>query len=271
MTISNDNKKQVFDFWNKASCGEELYLKGSSQESYIDEARNRYELEPYIKDFANFNDCKGLRVLEVGVGLGADHQNFASNGADLFGIDLTDRAIQHTSHRLSLFGLSSRLNTGDAENLGYENNYFDIVYSWGVLHHSPDTEKAIAEVYRVLKPGGVAKIMIYNKWSIVGFMLWMRYGLLRLNPFLSMNKIYAEYLESPGTKAYTPKEANDLFSSFSKISISTELTHGDLLTSHAGQRHKGLLLDIARIIWPRWFIRKFLTKAGLFMLIVAIK
>ncbi len=142
---------------------------------------------------------------------------------------------------------------------------------WGVLHHSPDTTKAVSEVFRVLKPNGSARIMIYHKWSVIGFMLWLRYALLRLKPWLSLDKLYAENLESPGTKAYTIKEVRQLFSEFSYVVISTALTHGDLLESDVGQRHRGVTLGLAKMLWPRWLIRRFFPKAGLFMLIDAKK
>ena len=96
-----------------------------------------------------------------------------------------------------------------------------MVYSWGVLHHSPDTPKAVSEVFRVLKNGGNARIMIYHKWSMVGYMLWVRYALLRLRPWITLREIYARYLESPGTKAYSLAEARQLFSEFRDVTIKT--------------------------------------------------
>lgn len=267
----NQDKAQVREFWDRASCGEELYLSGQDHAAYRAQADKRYELEPYIPAFAGFAEARGLRVLEIGVGLGADHQRFAEAGADLWGIDLTGRAVEHTRRRLRAFGLSSRLAVGDAECLEFPDASFDRVYSWGVLHHSPDTPKAIAEVWRVLKPGGEARVMIYHTWSLVGLMLWVRYALLGLKPWLPLREIYARYLESPGTKAYSVAEARALFADFSKVEISTVLTHGDLLESDAGQRHRGLLLTLARKLWPRALIRKLLPGAGLFMLIRAVK
>lgn len=261
------NKKAVFDFWNKASCGEKVYLHNTEAQGYFDQARIRYQLEPYILDFAKFPESKGKRVLEIGVGLGSDHQQFAQAGAELFGLDLTARAVEHTQRRLKCLGLQSTIAIGDAEDLSFPENTFDIVYSWGVLHHSPDTPKAITEVWRVLKPGGVAKIMIYSKWSVVGAMLWSRYALMKGKPWMSLTEIYDRYLESSGTKAYTISQAKQLMGSFENLRIWTELTHGDLLSSQAGQRHTGLLLRIARAIWPRWVIQKLFPKAGLFMLI----
>jgi hypothetical protein len=93
----------------------------------------------------------------------------------------------------------------------------------------------------------------------------------QVRPFTSLNTIYANYLESPGTKAYSRKEARQLVDKFSNVNIWTVLTHGDLLESDAGQRHQGAYLDLARKIWPRWLIRHLLPRAGLFMLIEAKK
>ena len=133
-------------------------------------------------EFAEFPKFKGKRTLEIGVGLGADHQKLAEHGAILSGIDLTPRAINHTKRRFELMGLNSQLQIADAENLPFEDNSFDAVYSWGVLHHSPDTQKAVNEVYRILKPGGLAKIMIYNKHSLIllALKLWHNQGMLEL-------------------------------------------------------------------------------------------
>lgn len=264
------DKQQVHDFWNEASCGESLYLQGLDRGGYEAQAQKRYELEPYILEFADFDNAQGKRVLEIGVGLGADHQRFAQAGTELYGIDLTERAVEHTQRRLVAFGLSSRLAVGDAEQLDFPDEYFDWVYSWGVLHHSPDTPKAVSEVWRVLKHGGRARVMIYHKWSLVGFLLWIRYALLGLRPWLSMSDIYARYLESPGTKAYSVAEAQQLFSAFNEIKIRAVLTHGDLLESMAGQRHQGVLLSLARKIWPRALLKRF-PGLGLFMLIEAEK
>jgi SAM-dependent methyltransferase len=263
--------QRVHDYWNEASCGEDLYLRGSDLSDYEAHALIRYELEPYIAGFADFEGAKGKRVLEIGVGLGADHIRFAEAGADLFGIDLTERAVEHTAQRLTRYGLSSMVQVGDAERLAFPDEYFDRVYSWGVLHHSPSTPDAIREVLRVLKPGGQARVMIYHKWSLVGLMLWARYGLLRMRPWMSLREVYDRYLESPGTKAYSITEARTLCSGFRDVEIETVLTHGDLLESSAGQRHEGGLLAFSRRVWPRFLIKRWLPGMGLFMLIRAVK
>jgi SAM-dependent methyltransferase len=271
LTAMESDKKAVQDFWERAACGEELYLQEARAAGYLEQARRRYELEPYIERFADFAGCLDRRVLEIGVGLGADHQRFAQAGARLSGIDLTERAVAHTRRRLAACGLASALSVGDAENLPFHDATFDVVYSWGVVHHSPDTPRAVAEIHRVLRPGGTARVMIYHKWSLVGYMLWARYALLRLRPWTTLADIYARHLESPGTKAYSIREANHMFSAFSAVHIEVVLTHGDLLESAAGQRHRGPLLALAQGIWPRALLRRIARRQGLFMLITAVK
>lgn len=265
------SKASVHDFWNEASCGERLLLPSVDRAGFEQQARERYRLEPYIEPFADFQRWRGCTMLEIGVGLGADHQRFAEAGVVSHGIDLTPRAIEMCRLRLQAFGLRSDLRVADAEQLPFPDGSFDLVWSWGVIHHSPDTPAAVSEIHRVLKPGGTARVMIYNTWSLVGLMLWVRYGLLRGRPWTTMGEIYSRYLESPGTKAYTPGQARSLFSAFSQLHIETVLTHGDLLASGAGQRHAGALLTIARRFWPRRLISRLFPKAGLFMLIDAKK
>lgn len=264
-------KDDVREFWERAACGEDLLLESMDLRGFAEQARRRYELEPFIAPFAQFGACRGQRVLEIGLGLGADHQQFAQAGAQLWGVDLTQRAVSITGRRLALLGLTSELAVGDAENLPFDDGFFDLVYSWGVIHHSPDTPRAISEIFRVLKPGGRCRVMIYNKRSLVGLMLWVRYGLGRLHPLTTLEEIYARYLESPGTKAYTEAEAAAMFAMFDQVKTKVVLTHGDLLSSGAGQRHGGLVLDLARVLWPRRILARVAKNNGLFLLVEAVK
>lgn len=264
-------KAGVRDFWNEASCGEALLLPSEDREGFAAQSRERYKLEPYIDELARFDHTSGKAVLEIGVGLGADHQRFAEAGATLSGIDLTPRAIEHTRHRLQLFGFSSNLQVGDAENLPFADNSFDVVYSWGVIHHSPDTPKAAQEILRVLKPGGRFAVMIYQRRSLVGAFLWVRYAFLVGRPFTGIDTIYSRYLESPGTKAYSPDQAKALFEGATTVQVRSVLTHADLLESGAGQRHEGGLLALARKVWPRALIRQLLPGWGLFLLVDGVK
>jgi SAM-dependent methyltransferase len=263
-----DSLREVKGFWEANSCGEALYLQGAD---YAGQSKKRYALEPFIESFAKFSEVSGKKVLEIGLGLGADHQRFAEGGASLFGLDLTARSVAHVLGRFRASRLTPRLLVGDGQRLPYLANTFDVVYSWGVVHHAPTPATVIHEALRVLKPAGCLKIMIYHKWSMVGFMLWVRYGLLRFRPFTSLATLYSRYLESPGTKAYSVREARELLAGCERVEISTTLTHGDLLSSEAGQRHQGILLKVARIVWPRWILAKLFPRLGLFMMITAWK
>jgi ubiquinone/menaquinone biosynthesis C-methylase UbiE len=104
-------------------------------------------------------------VLEVGCGLGTDGAQFAKAGAVYTGIDLTDAAIDLAKRRFELFQLPGTFRVADAERLDFPDNTFDIVYSHGVLHHTPDTAAAVREVHRVLRPGGKAIVMLYHRDS----------------------------------------------------------------------------------------------------------
>ncbi len=271
--LATSSKSDVENFWNAASCGEVAYARGPDFQTQMkSQADARYRLEPYIYEFAHFQDGRGKSVLEIGVGMGSDHQLWAEQQPlRLCGVDLTERAIEFTSNRLALSGvLKSELQKADAENLPFPDESFDIVYSWGVLHHTPDTQKAFAEAARVLRPGGTARIMIYHTWSLTGFMLWLRYGLAR-RKFPSMAEIYSEHLESPGTKAYTVEQAHELVrrAGFRSADIRVQLGPGDLLQGGVGQRHQGTLLQVAKALWPRKLLQALTPSLGLYLLIEA--
>ncbi len=166
-------------------------------------------------------------MLEIGVGMGADHLEWARSAPrSLTGIDLTQRAIEHTRRRFEAHGLGSNIFRGNAERLPFADGSFDIVYSFGVLHHTPDTPRAVREVFRVLRPGGVARVMIYHTYSLTGYMLWARYGLLRGRPRTSLRDVYHHHLESPGTKAYSVREARAMFSDFSDVDVRVQAVLG---------------------------------------------
>lgn len=273
------DKQAVQQFWQRASCGEEAYALGPDEATQLaTQAQLRYELEPYLPPFANFARAKGCEILEIGVGMGADHLRWAQAGPKrLTGVDLTPRAIAITQARLAHAQLTSHLQVADAEALPFAAHSFDGVYSWGVLHHSPDTPAAFREVGRVLRPGGWARIMVYHTYSLTGLMLWVRFALLRGRPFTRIATIYSRYLESPGTKAYTVAEGRALCRQAGLVPtrVWVQLNHGDLLQGVVGQRHRagltGRVLGLAQRIWPRWFFKTFTPFLGLYLMIEAEK
>jgi ubiquinone/menaquinone biosynthesis C-methylase UbiE len=269
--LGNVENLEVRDYWDASPCGETAYAKGTTElERFESQKLSRYKLEPFISSFAKFPEGLHQKVLEIGVGMGADHEQWArSNPRLLCGIDLSQRAIDLTRERLTIAGLQSDLRTADAEHLPFKDEAFFIVYSWGVLHHSNETADAFAEVSRVLKKGGFARVMIYHKHSILGFMLWLRYGF----PLKSLASVYAKHLESPGTKAFTVNQARKMLAATGlvPVSIEVQLSPGDLLSPAVGQQHRGGLLRFAKAIWPRFLIKAFGRRFGLYMMIEAIK
>lgn len=190
-------------FWEHRPCGSVHGIGDeASPEWYEAIERRRSELEPFIEQYAQFERARGKQVLEIGVGLGTDFVRFARAGATVTGIDLTERSVELVRRRLELEGLNGRVLVGDGESLPFPDASFDRVYSWGVLHHTPDAARAIREAIRVLRPGGELTLMVYGRHSWVAYGLWIRYALFTLQPWRSLADVLASNMESAGTQAF---------------------------------------------------------------------
>lgn len=167
MSEANQNlKERVRAFWQANPCGVKFAnAEPGTRRFYELVEEHRYATEWHIPSAADFAGAHGLKVLEIGCGLGTDGAQFAKAGADYTGIDLTDAAVELARRRFELFDLPGNFQTADAENLSFPDESFDLVYSHGVLHHTPDTAKAIREIHRVLRPGGRAIVMLYHRNS----------------------------------------------------------------------------------------------------------
>jgi ubiquinone/menaquinone biosynthesis C-methylase UbiE len=230
------SKLSVKDFWNSAPCG----LRYGEQQDSL-----RYQLEPEIDSLAEFSSVSGLRLLEIGLGMGSDFIRFVRGGAVGTGVDLTERAIEITRAKLDAEHLKATTTVADAEELPFEDGAFDVVYSWGVLHHTPDPAKAIAEAVRVLAPGGSLRMMLYHRHSWVAAAAWVRFCLLRGRPFAGLREAVS-YMESPGTQAFLPDEVRAMLGEASEVSITPWLTVWD----------RKLLPGIASLFGNRlgWFL-----------------
>jgi SAM-dependent methyltransferase len=140
---------------------------------------------------------------------------------------LTDAAIDITRERLACYGLHSTLRRVDAEILPFPDASFDVVYSWGVIHHSERPEAIVAEVHRVLRPGGVFVGMVYARYSPAVYKLWIRRALLRGRPWRSLADVVWHDVESIGTKAYTAAEVRTLLDRFERIELLRTITPYD--------------------------------------------
>jgi ubiquinone/menaquinone biosynthesis C-methylase UbiE len=276
MPVSALLKSEVKGHWEREACGAR-YGEDLNGKSRLDQiAAARYELEPYIPSFANFPSAVDKTVLEIGVGAGTDFQNWCNYATHATGVDLTDTAIALTSERLNANAVSASsytLRTADAENLPFSDNSFDLVYSWGVLHHTPDTHRAFREAFRVLKPGGTIKAMIYHVPSWTGFLLYLQHALAHGKFKLTLKDVIFDHLESPGTKAYTTLEAKSLLSEigFSDVDLYTKLGPGDLLTIKPGKKYQSSFYKIVWRVYPRFLIRLLGERLGLYLLITASK
>lgn len=188
---------------------------------------HRYSIEPHIPFFAEFGRYRGSRILEIGVGAGADHLQWAKAGAECHGVDLSPVSVETTRLHLALYGLASQLQCLDAENLNHPDDWFDVVYSWGVIHHSEHPSQIVDQVWRVLKPGGQFIGMMYGRYSLVALKLWVRCALLHLKPWRSLRDVLWNHMESIGTKAYTQSELRRMFSRFRQATITPILTAYD--------------------------------------------
>jgi 2-polyprenyl-3-methyl-5-hydroxy-6-metoxy-1,4-benzoquinol methylase len=181
--IKMDEKRQAQKQWNTTPCGTGDHLNDVQLQTleYYEKIREyRYSSNKWIKKTIDFNTYKGKRVLEIGHGIGTDLLLFAENGASVYGIDITESHHEMAKENFRLHNLDAQLKLCDASDIQFPANFFDVVYSLGVLHHTPDTIRCIGEAYRVLKPGGVFILSLYYKYSI--FHLWNKLfvdGLLR--------------------------------------------------------------------------------------------
>ncbi|MBW2316008.1 MAG: class I SAM-dependent methyltransferase [Deltaproteobacteria bacterium] len=269
---NDDQTSEVRRYWQKQPCGTRDVPDGERKAFFKELERQRYEWEPSILEFARFERGRGRRVLEIGVGAGTDFINWARHGAELSGIDLTEAGVALANERLALEGLTDDVQVGNAEALPFDDDSFDIVYSYGVLHHSPDTERCLAEVHRVLRPGGTALIMLYNVTAWTAWNLWAFHGLAKGRPWLSPRQAVYDHLESPGTKAYTARETTKLFHLFSRIErMETAFLGGDLLRMSPSEKYPSRVAKLLFALYPRPIIRFIGPRFGFARMIEATK
>jgi 2-polyprenyl-3-methyl-5-hydroxy-6-metoxy-1,4-benzoquinol methylase len=208
--------EEVQDYWNRRPCNIRHSPKQVGSREYFDEVEARkYLVEPHIPAFAEFASWKDKAVLEVGCGIGTDTINFARAGATVTVAELSEKSMEVAEQRAQLFGLADRITfyNANAEELEalIPPQTFDLVYSFGVIHHSPHPERIVDAITKFVRPGSTLKVMVYNRrsWKV----LWMvlKYG---KGDFRKTRRLIAEHSEaqfgSPVTYAYTREELTEL-------------------------------------------------------------
>ena len=236
-----DEKQRAREQWNKDPAGA-IYGREhevGTREFFDAVERHRYqEYAPWMPEVMGFNDFAGAQLLEVGCGMGTDLLQFARGGAKVTGVDLTPRSIEISRQHLAVYGEAGDFAIADCEQLPFADESLDVVYSNGVLHHTPDTALAVKEIHRVLRAGGQARVMLYHRGSLAYWgQVVLRYGIMR-GEFLRGNSpsdIMSKYVEfnegggRPLVKAYSRREARNLFSMFREVKVQVEqLTRPEL-------------------------------------------
>jgi SAM-dependent methyltransferase len=164
----------VRTYWDRQPCNIRHGVADVGTREYFDQVENRkYRVEPHIPHFAQFERWKGKKVLEVGCGIGTDATNFARAGADLTAVELSGESLELCQRRFEVFGLKARFYQANVEELSsvVPREQYDLVYSFGVIHHTPNPRRAIEELMKYLGPTSELRLMLYAKVSWKNFLV----------------------------------------------------------------------------------------------------
>jgi glycosyltransferase involved in cell wall biosynthesis/ubiquinone/menaquinone biosynthesis C-methylase UbiE len=224
-------KDEVQRQWNNDPAGAH-YVKDAQPhtvEWFLEAERYRYgQYGPWMPSTMEFAGHAGKSVLEIGGGMGTDLAQFALHGATVTDLDLSAGHLELAKENFRLRGLNGNFVLHDAESLPFPDGSFDLVYSNGVLHHTPNTRDVVGEIYRVLKPGGRAIVMMYAEnaihyWRNIFYAVGLRDGeLLQWSPGAIMSHVVERSDTAsarPLVKVYTKKRLARLFAAFSDVSI----------------------------------------------------
>jgi 2-polyprenyl-3-methyl-5-hydroxy-6-metoxy-1,4-benzoquinol methylase len=218
---------EVREFWNRRPCNIRHSPKAVGSREYFDEVEARkYFVEPHIPGFAAFNRWKGKRVLEIGCGIGTDTMNFARAGADVTAVDLSERSLEIAHQRAATYGLPNiRFYHGNAEELTsfVPRGDYDLIYSFGVVHHTPRPERVIEQLRLYSRPGTALKIMVYHRYSWKAMQILVREGGGALWNFSQLLQRHSEaQTGSPVTYSYTPRSVRELLRGFTVDSVAID-------------------------------------------------
>ena len=216
-TIFQDRTIQkVQEFWDRRPCNIRHSSKEVGTQDYFDEVEARkYFVEPHIPRFAEFERWQGKRVLEIGCGIGTDTINFARHGALVTAVELSRRSLDIARQRAKVYQLEDRIRFYEANAQKLTQvvpvEPYDLVYSFGVIHHTPDPEQAVDQIRYYVRPGSTIKLMVYNRYSWKVFWIVLKFG---KGQFWRLPGLVARHSEAqegcPVTFAFTKSEIEQL-------------------------------------------------------------
>ena len=207
---------QVEEFWDRRPCNIRHSTSTVGTREYFDEVEARkYFVEPHIPRFAEFSRWRAKKVLEVGCGIGTDTINFARHGASVTAIELSEKSLDIARARAQVYGLDDRIRfyAGNAEELASFVPWepYDLIYSFGVIHHTPHPDGAVAQWRHFLHPASEIKMMVYHRFSWKVFWTMLTYG---KGQIWKLPELVARHSEAqtgcPVTYTFTQKSARDL-------------------------------------------------------------
>jgi SAM-dependent methyltransferase len=206
----------VRDFWNARPCNIRHSPKAVGSREYFDEVeRRKYFVEPHIPAFAEFERWKDRTVLEIGCGIGTDTVSFARAGAHVIAVELSEKSAELARQRVDVFGLGDRvsIHVGNAEELPsiVAPRTFDLVYSFGVIHHSPHPRRIVEHVMRYMGPGSELRLMVYARVSYKLFWIMKEenvWDMARIDELIARNS--EAQTGCPVTYTYSDQTAREL-------------------------------------------------------------
>ena len=246
---------QVRDYWDARPCNIRHSLKPVGTREYFKEVEARkYLVEPHIPRFADFPRWRGKKVLEIGCGIGTDTINFARAGAQVTAVDLSGESLEVARQRAQVFGVPVQFYQADAEELTQvvPVERYDLVYSFGVVHHTPNPERAIAQKSRYLDRDGILKLMVYHRHSWKVFWILMTFG---WGAFWRLDELVARSSEAqtgcPVTYTYTRKTIHDLVSEFQILDLEVDHIFPYRLADYLNYQYRQVWYF--RHLPPSWF------------------
>jgi 2-polyprenyl-3-methyl-5-hydroxy-6-metoxy-1,4-benzoquinol methylase len=260
--------------WHKT-----LQAQEGSREFYEEVDRRFFSSSSFYRGsrpfqrYIPFDHLRGKRVLEIGCGLGSHAKLLSEAGCRLTCIDLTEKAVANTTRRLEHWGLPADVRRMDAEQMEFPDGEFDLVWSWGVIHHSANTDQIIRQVHRVLRPGGEFRVMVYHRRSVSGLYCLLR-GVLSGKIFkgMSVQEVLSFYTDGYMARFYTRREWADLLAScgFSQVETSVLGQKSELIPL-PGRGAFGRVKQATLRAIPDWAAESALGVGGYFLFATARK